>query len=621
MKTCNNNPTSRLRQLAFRYKILIILSCLFSILSVATAFIPFISVYYIVYEIIISLTNNTTLNNELIIDYGWVAFIAAASSIFLNFVALCLSHIAAFKTLYHLKYNFIRYLSCLPLGFYTKHSSGELRKIVDDDIEKIEIFIAHQLPDMIGSFATPIIIFIILAIFDWRLGLATLVPIILAYIVLKSGYRRKEIKNNMQEFQTRLIDMSNASVEYIRGITVVKAFNQTFFSFKRFYESIKAYQQYCLKFIDCFKYHMALFLLILNNIYLFIIPVMILLLGKTENYANFILSSIFYLIFSLALPAPFFKLLYVSQGFQRAVKSVENMDNVLNIKSLAEPESGLEVDNYDICFNDVTFSYNENKDNDSLESNALNHISFTAKQGTTTALVGLSGSGKSTISLLIPRFFDPGEGSITIGGVDIKQMSSEYLLSLVSFVFQDVFLFKQTILDNIKIGKPDADLDEVIAASKAAQCHDFIEKLPDGYQSVIGSKGLHLSGGEMQRLAIARALLKNSPILILDEATSFADPENEYKIQLALKVLMEGKTVIMIAHRLSTIKDADQIVVLDKGSIVEKGTHQQLIDKQNTYYKMWQYYKQTLDWQMDQPNSAKNCHSDHSCHNDGVAHV
>ena len=610
MKSCQYNPTYRLWQLTFRYKILIILACLFSIISVATAFVPFISVYYIVYEIIMSLVNKQVLNNEFIIHYGWLAFIAAASSLFFNFLALCFSHIAAFKTLYHLKYNFIRYLSCLPLGFYSEHSSGELRKIVDDDIEKIEIFIAHQLPDMVGSFATPVIILIILAVFDWRLGLATLVPIILAYIVLISGYRRKDIKNNMQEFQSRLVNMSNASVEYIRGITVIKAFNQTFFSFKRFYESIKAYQEYCLKFIYCFKYHMAFFLLILNNIYLFIIPVMILLLGSTDNYANSILASIFYLIFSLALPAPFFKLLYVSQGLQKAVQSVENMDRILNEKPLTEPESGLEVEHYDIGFHDVTFSYNKIQDNEASENNALSHISFTAKQGTTTALVGLSGSGKSTLSLLIPRFFDPDEGSITIGGVDIKQMKSEYLLSLVSFVFQDVFLFKQSILDNIKIGKPDADLDEVIAAAKAAQCHEFIEKLPDGYQSVIGAKGLHLSGGEMQRLAIARALLKNSPILILDEATSFADPENEYKIQLALKVLMQGKTVIMIAHRLSTIKDADQIVVLDKGRIVEKGTHGQLIDKHHTYYQMWQYYKQTLNWQMHQ-----------SGHDDGVAHV
>ena len=600
MKSCQYNPTYRLWQLTFRYKILITLACLFSIISVATAFVPFISVYYIVYEIIMSLANKQVLNNEFIIHYGWLAFIAAASSLFFNFLALCFSHIAAFKTLYHLKYNFIRYLSYLPLGFYSEHSSGELRKIVDDDIEKIEIFIAHQLPDMVGSFATPVIILIILAVFDWRLGLATLVPIILAYIVLISGYRRKDIKNNMQEFQSRLVNMSNASVEYIRGITVIKAFNQTFFSFKRFYESIKAYQEYCLKFIYCFKYHMAFFLLILNNIYLFIIPVMILLLGSTDNYANSILASIFYLIFSLALPAPFFKLLYVSQGLQKAVQSVENMDRILNEKPLTEPESGLEVEHYDIGFHDVTFSYNKIQDNEASENNALSHISFTAKQGTTTALVGLSGSGKSTLSLLIPRFFDPDEGSITIGGVDIEQMKSEYLLSLVSFVFQDVFLFKQSILDNIKIGKPDADLDEVIAAAKAAQCHEFIEKLPDGYQSVIGAKGLHLSGGEMQRLAIARALLKNSPILILDEATSFADPENEYKIQLALKVLMQGKTVIMIAHRLSTIKDANQIVVLDKGRIVEKGTHEQLIDKHHTYYKMWQYYKQTLNWQMHQ---------------------
>lgn len=605
MKSSNKTASSRLWALAFNYKVLITFACLFSIVSVAISFIPFIAVYFIINEIVMSISRGAALNNDLIINYGWLAFISAAVSILLNFLGLCFSHIAAFKTLYHLKYNFVRYLSLLPLGFFYTHSSGELRKIVDDDIEKIEQFIAHQLPDMVGAFASPVIILIILAVFDWRLGLATLFPIMLAYIVLISGYKRQDVKHHQQEFQKRLIDMSNASVEYIRGITVVKAFNQTFFSFKRFYESIKAYQLYCLKFIYCFKYHMAFFLLILNNIYLFIIPIIILLLGHTDNYAHFILSAIFYLIFSLGLPAPFFKLLYVTRNFQNSTTSVQTMDAVLNMPLLVEPKNGSTTDHYDICFNDVNFSYYNNQiDEKSANNNAISHITFTAKQGQTTALVGLSGSGKSTISLLIPRFFDPTSGYITIGGVDLKQMKSDYLLSLVSFVFQDVFLFKQSILDNIRIGKPHASLDEVIAAAKAAQCHDFIEKLPDGYNSVIGSQGLHLSGGEMQRLAIARALLKNSPILILDEATAFADPENEYKIQLALKALMKDKTVIMIAHRLSTIKDADQIIVLDKGHIVEKGTHQILIDNHATYYKMWQYYQKTLDWDMPQSNQA-----------------
>ena len=606
MNSTDINPSSRLWKLAFTHKTLMIFSCLFSILSVITSFIPFIAIYFIVCEIIMSISHQTELNSELIINNGWLAFIASALAIFFNFLALCLSHIVAFKTLYNLKYNFIRYLSCLPLGFHTNHSSGELRKIVDDDIEKIEQFIAHQLPDMIGSFASPVVILVILAVFDWRLGLATLVPIILAYIVLISGYRRKDIKTNQQELQKKLIEMSHASVEYIRGITVIKAFNQTFFSFKRFNESIKAYQLYCLKFIYCFKYHMACFILLLNSIYLFIVPIVILLISDTDDYANFILSAIFYLIFSLGLPAPFFKLIYVTQGFQKAVKSVQNMDEVLNTPSLCEPQEGLQVKSYDIQFDNVCFSYRDDPTSNSTDSNkVLNHISFTAKQGEITALVGLSGSGKSTISLLIPRFFDPDEGHITIGHVDLKQMNSDYLLSLVSFVFQDVFLFKQSVINNIRIGKPDATIDEVIAVAKAAQCHEFIEKLANGYDSIIGSDGIHLSGGEMQRLAIARALLKNSPILILDEATAFADPENESKIQLAMKALMKNKTVIMIAHRLSTIKDADKIIVLDKGNIAESGTHEQLFSNKGTYYKMWQYYQQTLDWQMHDSNMSK----------------
>ena len=606
MNSTDINPSSRLWKLAFTHKTLMIFSCLFSILSVITSFIPFIAIYFIVCEIIMSISHQTELNSELIINNGWLAFIASALAIFFNFLALCLSHIVAFKTLYNLKYNFIRYLSCLPLGFHTNHSSGELRKIVDDDIEKIEQFIAHQLPDMIGSFTSPVVILVILAVFDWRLGLATLVPIILAYIVLISGYRRKDIKTNQQELQKKLIEMSHASVEYIRGIAVIKAFNQTFFSFKRFNESIKAYQLYCLKFIYCFKYHMACFILLLNSIYLFIVPIVILLISDTDDYANFILSAIFYLIFSLGLPAPFFKLIYVTQGFQKAVKSVQNMDEVLNTPSLCEPQEGLQVKSYDIQFDNVCFSYRDDPTSNSTDSNkVLNHISFTAKQGEITALVGLSGSGKSTISLLIPRFFDPDEGHITIGHVDLKQMNSDYLLSLVSFVFQDVFLFKQSVINNIRIGKPDATIDEVIAVAKAAQCHEFIEKLANGYDSIIGSDGIHLSGGEMQRLAIARALLKNSPILILDEATAFADPENENKIQLAMKALMKNKTVIMIAHRLSTIKDADKIIVLDKGNIAESGTHEQLFSNKGTYYKMWQYYQQTLDWQMHDSNMSK----------------
>ncbi|OTQ30496.1 ABC transporter ATP-binding protein [Gilliamella apicola] len=606
MNSTDINPSSRLWKLAFTHKTLMIFSCLFSILSVITSFIPFIAIYFIVCEIIMSISHQTQLNSELIINNGWLAFIASALAIFFNFLALCLSHIVAFKTLYNLKYNFIRYLSCLPLGFHTNHSSGELRKIVDDDIEKIEQFIAHQLPDMIGSFASPVVILVILAVFDWRLGLATLVPIILAYIVLISGYRRKDIKTNQQELQKKLIEMSHASVEYIRGIAVIKAFNQTFFSFKRFNESIKAYQLYCLKFIYCFKYHMACFILLLNSIYLFIVPIVILLISDTDDYANFILSAIFYLIFSLGLPAPFFKLIYVTQGFQKAVKSVQNMDEVLNTPSLCEPQEGLQVKSYDIQFDNVSFSYRDDPTSNSTDSNkVLNHISFTAKQGEITALVGLSGSGKSTISLLIPRFFDPDEGHITIGHVDLKQMNSDYLLSLVSFVFQDVFLFKQSVINNIRIGKPDATIDEVIAVAKAAQCHEFIEKLANGYDSIIGSDGIHLSGGEMQRLAIARALLKNSPILILDEATAFADPENESKIQLAMKALMKNKTVIMIAHRLSTIKDADKIIVLDKGNIAESGTHEQLFSNKGTYYKMWQYYQQTLDWQMHDSNMSE----------------
>ncbi|MDR1324249.1 MAG: ABC transporter ATP-binding protein/permease, partial [Candidatus Margulisbacteria bacterium] len=484
-------------------------------------------------------------------------------------------------------------IAALPLGFHTAHPTGQLRKIVDENIEKLEEFIAHQLPDLAGSFAMPVVALVILFWFDWRLGLAGFVPIVLAYSIQASAMGNKAAQKFIKQYQDSLEAMNNAAVEYVRGITVVKAFNQTIFSFRKFYATIKNYGRFCLNYTLSFEKYMVLFMAAISNVYVFLLPAIIWLAGHTADYTQFALSAVFYLIFSVSLATPFLKLLYVSQIGQQIADGVARMDKMLDARPLPETKTPLTTDNYSVSFRNVTFAYNSGMQTGPA---ALTDVSFTASQGEVTALVGPSGSGKSTIAHLIPRFYDAQSGAVKIGGVDIRDMSSEYLLSIVSFVFQDVFLFKQSIADNILIGNKNASRAEVLAAAKAAQCHEFIQKLPRGYDTVIGAKNIHLSGGEKQRLALARAVLKDAPILVLDEATAFADPENEHKIQLALEKLMRNKTVIIIAHRLSTVRGADKVVTLDRGKIVEEGTPEKLAAARGLYSRMWAQYTSALNW-------------------------
>jgi len=591
------NGMKRMWELAFTQKILVISSCVLSVVSVAVSFVPFIAIYYIIRELAMNMGNLSGLDGAYIVRLGWLAGGSAIGAIILNFFALMCSHLAAFKTLYNLKLKFTSHLASLPMGFHTDNSTGKIRKVVDDNIEKIEGFIAHQLPDIVGSFATPIVILIILFIFDWRLGLATLAPIILLY-VLQSIYMGKNSIKFIKTYQDSLEDMNNASVEYVRGISVVKAFSQTIYSFRKFYDSIKTYGDFALAYTKAFKNGFVMFLVVLNNIYIFLIPVIIWLSGGVEDYPKFAMSALFYLVFSVAITAPFLKLMYVSQKGRQIADGIERMDRVFNEKPLPEAKYPKTTNNFVIDFENVSFSYDETE--------ALSGISFTAKQNEVTALVGPSGSGKSTIAHLIPRFYDVGTGSIKIGKLDIRDMSSEYLMNIVSFVFQDVFLFQQSILDNIKIGNKNASLNDVIAAAKAAQCHEFIEKLPNGYDTVIGTNNIHLSGGEKQRIVIARAILKNAPIIVLDEATAFADPENEHKIQLAFEQLMKNKTVIIIAHRLSTVRGADKILVIDEGRLVEEGKHDTLIGLGGRYSHMWQQYTSAMSWTISEREVASN---------------
>ncbi|MDR0450942.1 MAG: ABC transporter ATP-binding protein/permease, partial [Treponema sp.] len=497
---------ARLWELAFRKKILVTGACVFSVASVALSFSPFIAVYYLIRELAARFADPGGLNRAYLIRLGWLAAGGAAAAIFLNFIALMCSHVAAFTTLYDLKLEFTRHIASLPLGFHTENSTGKLRKVVDENIEKLETFIAHQLPDIAGSFAMPVFTLLILFAFDWRLGLASFVPIIISYLIQMIGMGSENARIFVNKYQNSLEDMNNAAVEYVRGIAVVKAFNQTVYSFRKFYGVIREYGSFVLKYTLSFEILMILFLLIINHVYLFLIPVIILISGGATDYPAFALASVFYLIFSVSLPTPFTKLMYVSQNGKMILNGIERMDRVLNTPPLPEPAVPKTVREFSVSFDHVSFSYRgeaalaAEPDSPAALPAAIQDLSFTARQGEVTALVGPSGGGKSTLAHLVPRFYEAAEGAVRIGGTDVRDMSGEYLMSIVSFVFQDVFLFKQSIMDNILIGNKNASREDAIAAAKAAQCHDFVQALPKGYDTVIGTKNIHLSGGERQRI-------------------------------------------------------------------------------------------------------------------------
>ncbi|MDR1455418.1 MAG: ABC transporter ATP-binding protein/permease [Tannerella sp.] len=582
---------ARLWELAMTERAPVIASCVLSVLSVIVSFTPFIAIYGIIRELVFHFADLSTLDYAHVTRLGWLACGGAVAAILLNFVALMCSHVAAFTTLYRLKLDFTRHIASLPLGFHSKNATGKLRKIVDENIEKLEQFIAHQLPDLAGSFAMPAVTLAILFWFDWRMGLASFVPIIISYLIQVAGFGSHMAQRFIKKYQDSLEEMNSAAVEYVRGISVLKAFNQTIFSFRKFHEIIRNYGKYVFDYTMAFRTHMTLFLLIINHVYLFLLPVIILLSGSVTDYPAFAMAAVFYLVFSVSLSTPFTKLVYVSQTGMQVADGIERMDRVLDTPPLAEAARPRTTGEYSVSFENVTFTYNGEG-----EAVAVSDVTFTAKQGEFTALVGPSGSGKSTLAHLIPRFYDVTGGAVKIGGVDIREMSSDYLMSIVGFVFQEVFLFRQSIVDNILVGNRNASREEAIAAAKAAQCHDFVLQLPDGYDTVVGTKNIHLSGGERQRIVIARAMLKNAPVLVLDEATAFADPENEQKIQQACEELMKNKTVIIIAHRLSTVRAADKIAVIDRGRLSEEGRHDDLIHAGGRYSRLWQQYTGAMDW-------------------------
>ncbi len=580
---------SRIFELAADHKWLLAVSGLLAALAAVASFVPYAAVYYIIRDVISVYPEFTKLNVKSVLGYGVIAIIGIAADVIFFFSSSICAHLAAFGTQYRLKTVLTEHIARIPLGFHFNIGSGRFRKVLNQDIEQMENFIAHTYPDMVAAFVAPLVLLALLFVFDWRFGLAAFIAVVAAFGIqmIAMGSANSDL---MSKLQKNTADMTEATVEYVRGMPVLKAFGQTAHSFRQLRDAITAYTKFMLTYTLKWKNSTASFMALINNIYLFLIPVGILIGKGTKDYNGFLLNFIFYLLLAPAIASVLHKFLYVSSSSMRVSGGVESFDAIMALPELAEAEQGKKPDDGTVSFQNVSFSYSGD---DKL---ALSEVSFTARVGEVTAIVGTSGGGKSTIAHLIPRFWDVSKGRICVGNVDIREMTEQDLMRQVSFVFQDVYLFNQSIRDNIKIGFPEASDEAVIGAAKAACCDEFIANLPDGYDTVLGEGGIHLSGGEAQRISIARAIIRNTPVLILDEATAFADPENERLIQRALGRLMEGRTVIIIAHRLGTIKDADNILVMHKGKLVESGRHSDLLQKGGVYSDMWMRYTQSLEW-------------------------
>ena len=580
---------SRIFELAKDHKRLLAISGVLAALAAIASFVPYIAVYYIIRDVISVYPEFSKLNIESVLWYGMIAIIGIASDVILFFSSSICAHLAAFGTQYKLKTILTEHIAKIPLGFHLNIGSGRFRKVLNQDIEQMENFIAHTYPDMVAAFVAPLALLVVLFVFDWRFGLVSFIAVVAAFGIqmIAMGSSNSEL---MSKLQKNTADMTEATVEYVRGMPVLKAFGQTAHSFRQLRSAITAYTKFMLTYTLKWKTSTASFMTLINNIYLFLVPVGILIGKGTKDYNDFLLNFIFYLLLAPAIASVLHKFLYVSSSSMRVSGGIESFDAIMALPELTEIKQGKKPDDGTVSFQNVSFSYSGD---DKL---ALSDISFTAQEGEVTAIVGTSGGGKSTIAHLIPRFWDVSEGRICIGNVDIREMAESDLMRQVSFVFQDVYLFNQSIKDNIKMGFPEASDAEVVEAAKAACCDEFIANLPRGYDTVLGEGGIHLSGGEAQRISIARAIVRNTPILILDEATAFADPENERLIQTALRRLMKGRTVIIIAHRLGSIKDADNILVLNKGKLVESGRHSALLQAKGVYSDMWMRYTQSLEW-------------------------
>ena len=592
----NNNKTgiARLLEIANEKRGLLILAGVLSALSALMQLVPYAAIYFIVEELLGNAASPALIDNTIIRYWGGVALISLVVSLALLYVGSMTSHISAFRILYGLRLSLSEHLAKLPMGYHTQKSSGAIKKILEFSVEKIESFIAHQLPDFIAAAATPVVMLAIMYYLDWRLALGCTVPIIAAFALQMLAFMGDKGNQDYKSYNDALEDLNATGVEYVRGMPAVKVFGMTVRSFLKFHDAIENYRSFAIQIGRHYKRPYAVFFVLLASLLAFILPVGVFILsGQPDNQA-FALTLLFFLVLGPGLAVPVLKLLYLGGNLRQVTEGVERVAAIFAQQPTPEPAHPETPKNYTIDFENVSFSYDDQ--DAATRVNALTDISFTAKEKEMTALVGPSGSGKSTIANLIPRFWDIPSGSIRIGGVDIKNIETEKLMDAVSFVFQDVHLFYDTIEENIRMGRSDATMKQVVEAAKKACCHEFIEKLPQGYHTKIGEGGTYLSGGEAQRVAIARALLKDAPILVLDEATSFADPENESKIQQGISELIRGKTVIIIAHRLSTIREANQILVIDEGKLIESGRHKELIEQKGLYHRMWEAHTDAGAW-------------------------
>lgn len=589
-ETQNKNKFIRLLNYSGNYKYLTIVGMFLSALSAICLLVPFVYIWDVVNALLAVAPDFTKAQNLDV--YAINAFTFAVLGIILNFFGLMGTHLSAFKNEKNMKDAAIKHLLKLPLGYFSNHTSGGLRKIIDYSTAKTEIFLAHQLFDLTGAIMTPIVFLILLFSFDWRLGLICLIPIILCFVFMYPMFS-KESRNNMEKYEKYLEEMNGEAVEYVRGIPVTKAFQQSIYSFKNFINAIKNYGKFSAEYSMSTHIPMTAFTVSINGFFALLIPAGILLAGSVVD-VKFFANFMFYIIFTPICAVMMMKIMTVSQDWMLASCALDSIEAILNENPLVDPINPQKPKNHSIEFEGVYFDY-ENADGD---EHILNDVNLKINENETVALVGPSGGGKTTIASLIPRFWDVNQGSIKVGDVDVRSISTKELMKNISFVFQNTTLFKDSIYNNVAIGRKGASRDDVKKALSLTQCDDIIDELPDGINTVIGSEGTYLSGGQQQRIALARAVLKDAPIIILDEATALADPENEYLIQKAISEITKDKTVIMIAHRLSSVKNVDKIYVVENGRIVEEGNHHTLIDSGGIYSRMWDEFNQSIQWKV-----------------------
>ena len=589
MKTKKKSVFNILMSYSGKYKILTYLSLVLSAMSGILSLIPFVYIWFIIRDVIQVSPNFNEATN--IAFYGWMAVLFALLSMLVYFGGLMCSHISAFRIAGNMRMKLMEHITKMPIGKIDELGSGKVRKIVMDSTSATETYLAHQLPDMAQALLMPLAMIIILCIFDWRLGLVSLLPCVLGFACMFKMVGPK-MKEDMAQYQNAMENINNEAVEYVRGIPVVKTFNQSVYSFKRFKGAIDNYSNFCISYTKKCRGPMIAFEVAVNSVFAFLIALTLILTSSQIWSETFVLNFIFYVIFTPIISTTLLRVMYLSENTMIVEDSLNRVDSLLSIQPLKETNNPIVPLGNDIEFKNVSFKYKDES------AYALKNINLKIKQNSITALVGPSGGGKSTIASLIQRFYDVDEGEIAINGVDIRNIETKTLMNKIAYVFQNGKLLKTSILENVRLARPSATKQEVLHALHLAECDDIITKLPQEIETVIGSKGTYLSGGELQRICIARAILKDADIIILDEATAFADPENEYLIQKAFTSLSKNKTVLMIAHRLSSIKNANQIFVIQNGTIIESGKHQELLKNNGVYQKMWNDYQKSIEWRL-----------------------